>query len=278
LAILAIVVSQVPLGASTVSVQSANSNSGTHALRLEVSRDCVEGDLTLPDGILTTEPAQLPCGTLKAGDVDITAGSVHLAAGVAIELTDGFSVASGAELSTELGERVLGAAFLRDRSPAAETTYFVRYFMDPDDLTLNQAADRFEHLVAYDALGNREFVLGVTYNQAQGELRLWGEAYENDGTPRTTEGLCELVLGAGWQTIEAHWTASTGSDGDLVLVVDRQHAQSLAACLSLGGGLDNSAGEISSVEWGCRSPTRSGMGSLDLDDFDSRRQAPAASP
>jgi hypothetical protein len=261
------------LPASSISVQSDNSYSSTHAVRLVVSRSCEEGDLTVPDGELSTDPTQEP-----SNEVDIVAGSVHFEAGGSIELGNGFSVASGAVFSAEVGARVLGAAYLRDQTPEAEPVYFVRFYLDPDDLTLTEASHQFELLVAYDAQGNREFVLGVTYNTAQAERRLWAEAYESGGTPRTTKGLCELVLGSGWHGVEAQWRASTGTGGDLVVIVDDQFVQSLASCLSLGSGLDNGDGEISAVEWGCRAPSSSSLGSVDLDDFDSRSNGPIGSP
>ena len=251
-------------------VLSGIANSGLYAARVAVGKTCADGDYVVPDGPISSDPAVTPCGDLTAGNVQVS-GTVRFRAGRAVRLGNGFAVGPGASFVAETGQTVLGGVWLRDESPMAESDYRVRFALNPDNLTLTGPGDRFEQLVAYDAQGQQEFVLGLTFNTALGEVRLWAAAYEDDGSRHSTEGLCELAVGAGWRDIGARWTASTGSDGDLVVSVDDLLVQSLASCLSLSGGLSNGSGEISAVEWGSRNPSSSGMGMLDLDDFDSRR-------
>jgi hypothetical protein len=254
-------------------IQGANVNDGTSAARLTVTKDCADGDYTVPDGPLSADPAVTPCGQLSANDVDIS-GTVRFAGGARIALGEGFSVGSGADFSAVTGPTVLGDAYLRDGSPAAVKDYYVRFYLDPDGLALSQNSQQFDHLVAYDGAGNREFLIGVTYNTGLAEQRLFVTAYENSGTTRTTKGVCELALGSGWQFVEAHWKASTGTDGDVELSIDGAAPQSLAACLSLPGGLTNGNGEISAVEWGARNVVGGSLGALDLDDFASKIVGP----
>ena len=40
----------------------------------------------------------------------------------------------------------------------------MRFYVDPNNLDLTLDSQQFEHFIAYDGQGNREFLLGVTYN------------------------------------------------------------------------------------------------------------------
>jgi leucyl aminopeptidase len=250
-------------------VQSDNPSGGGYAARLPVSRPCADGDYAVPDGPLSTDPAVAPCGELTANDVDVVSGSVRFRAGRAIDLGEGFSVGSAASFAAEAGETVLGATYVRDESPAAVEEYYARFFIDPDSLALSDGAQRFDHLVAYDGGDQPEFLVGVTYNSGLAERRLFVTAFETDGTARTTRGACELALASGWQAVDVHWRASGAAAGDVEISINGGTAQSLAACLSLTGGLDNGDGDISAVEWGAKSIAGESLGSLDMDDFDS---------
>jgi hypothetical protein len=206
---------------------------------------------------------------LTANDVDVVSGTVRFRAGSKIAFGQGFSVSSTADFTAEAGETVLGAAYVRDESPASVGHYRAGFFIDPDSLTLSQNTEQFDHLIAYDAQGAREFLIGVTYNSGLTEDRLFVTAFENDGTARTTKGLCEQALTSGWQYVEATWKASTGTDGDVEISINGGGSQSIVGCLSLTGGLANSSGEISAVEWGAKNVSDDSMGSADLDDFSS---------
>jgi len=262
-----------PLLASSLQVQNTNRNSGTWATRLTISRTCTAGDETIPDGPLSSNPAVEPCGVLTADDVDVIAGPVRFKAGERISLGDGFSVASGVSFVAEVGASVLGDAVVRDETPQALKNYHVRFYIDPDNLMLSDG-QQFDHLVAYDAQGNREFLIGLTYDLGTDQRRLYMTAFENDGSALTTKGFCPLTLGSGWQYVEAHWKASTGTDGDLEMSVNGGAIQSLASCLSMFDGLANSSGEIGAVEWGALDTSRGNWGSMDMDDFTSTQVGP----
>ncbi len=250
-------------------VQSDNPGGGAYAARLPVSNPCADGDYAVPNGPISSDPAVTPCGGLTANDVDVVSGTVRFRAGTAIDLGEGFSVAPNASFAAEAGETVLGATYLRDESPAAVKEYFARFFIDPDGLALSDGAQRFDHLIAYDGAEAPEFLVGVTYNVGLAERRLFVTAFENDGTARTTRGACELALASGWQQVDVRWRASGAAAGDVEVSIDGADAQSLAACLSLAGGLDNGGGEISAVEWGAKGIAGESLGSLDMDEFDS---------
>lgn len=263
-----------PLLASSFQVQSANANTGTQAARLTVTKTCTPGDATIPDGPLSSDPVDEPCGILTANNVDVVAGPVRFKAGQSLLLGEGFSVASGVSFVAEVGASVLGDAAVRDETPQALRDFHLRFYINPDNLTLSADSQQFDHLVAYDAQGNREFLIGLTFNSVLGERRLYTTAFENDGTALTTKDACELALDPGWQFVEAHWKASTGTDGDVEVGVNGVVSQSLVSCLSVAGGLDNASGEISAVEWGVRNLSSGSLGSIDLDDFASSRTGP----
>ena len=207
-AIVALAAATVLLGmpalASEFAVQSTNTNTGVRAARVTVEKTCTAGDATVPNGTISSDPGVEPCGVLTANDVDVVSGTVRFRAGEGILFGDGFSVSSAATFTVETGETVLGAAYVRDESPAGVGDYRVAFYIDPDNLTLSQNTEQFEHVVAYDAQGAREFLIGVTYNTGLAEKRLFVTAFEDDGTARTTKGVCELALGCGMAVCRSH--------------------------------------------------------------------------
>ena len=247
-----------------------------HCLHLaEQGASVVVNDIDLDEARKVVAEIGEQGGKAAANDSNIVSGSVRFKAGALIRIGEGFSVAAGATFTAEVGPTVLGAAFLRDGTPSAVKDYYARFYIHPDNLTLTSDSDRFDHLVAYDAQGNREFVVGVTHHSGTGERRLFATAFADDGSPLSTAGLCEVALGSGWQYVETHWKASSGTDGDLELSVDGGAPQSLAQCLSLSEGVGNGSGEVSAVEWGAQGiSTTGGLGVVDLDDFDSRANGP----
>lgn len=256
--------------ASDLQVHGSTVNTGNQAARLTVGA-CVAGDAVVPDGPLSADPGVEPCGKLIANDVDVVGGSaVHFRAGTSIELGSGFSVDAATRFTAEIGATTAGPAFVRDENPAAVGDYYARFYVNPDNLALDADSDQFDHFIAYDASGNKEFLIGVTYESGAAQRRMFVTAFEDNGTARTTKDLCEPVLGTGWQYVEAHWKASTGTDGDVELSVNGGAAISLADCLSLAGGLDNDTGEISAAEWGARDASPGYLGAMGLDDFDAR--------
>lgn len=263
-----------PAFGSTLEVQTDHPNAGGfYGARLTLSKVCLDGDHTVPNGPLADDPEPIPCEVLKAFDVDVTSGTVRFQAGHSIELGDGFSVASGAIFIADPNDIVRGVAYLRDETPENETEYYARFFVDPQGLTLSGASDSFEHLVAYDAEGNREFSVGLTHNLDLGEHRLFATAYDDSGVAYTTRGRCELALQTGWQAVEVHWKASGGPEGDLRVRVDGGSFQSLQVCVSIPS-VGNASGAIAAIEWGARNLSGMDFGYLDLDDFEAHSQVP----
>jgi hypothetical protein len=252
----------------------ATSNAGNYHAQLEVTKLCEEDFVTVPDGPIG-DSSWGACEELTANAVEVT-GQAYFRAGSLIRLGDGFSVQSGASLVAETGAEGLGGnAYLRDETPNGEKEYHVRFYLNPDDLTLSSTEGSFDHLVAYNALGSPQLLVGIAFNQTLGERRLFLAGYDDDGTEHSTQGLCELPLGFGWQFLEATWTSDGGSGGDATIRLQGGTPVSVRTCLGLPTGLANAAGQIDAVEWGAPGEITLGEhGVLLLDDFDSRRVGP----
>lgn len=253
--------------ASSLQTQQLDVQDGPWAARLWIHVPCTAGSASIPDGPVSSDPGIEPCEVLTANDADVVSGAVHFRAGESIRLGEGFSVAAGASLEAIVGEVVLGAAYVQDDSPAHVKEYYVSFHLNPDRLALGSDTDEAEHFVAFDGVGRREFSISLTFHEASDEIRLFTTIWDDGGSPYTTEGKCELALGSGWQTVEVHWKASTGNDGDVELSLDGAPAQSLGQCLKLSKGVANEKGEIESIRWGANVVNGKNLGSLDLDGF-----------
>ena len=180
-------------------------------------------------------------------------------------------MASGASLTTEVGETVLGAAYVRDENPAAVRQYFARFYIDPDSLTLSTDTQQFDHLVAYDAQGDREFLVGVTYNSDLPERRLFVTAFEDDGTRAHHQGRLRVAALLGLavrrrplEGVRRAPTATSRSRSTAAL-----SSRWPPACRWRAAWPTATA---RSAPWSGapRSVAGSNLGTLDMDDFDSR--------
>lgn len=260
----ALVLTLVPslLAASSIDVLSAAANTGTYGSRLTLV-GCSESE-----NEAVTSP--LNGGTVTACDT-ITAsaevsGTVTFTAGDLIVMEHGFSVADGSSFTAEIDSTLGGDAYLQDNSPEAETTYAVRYYLNPSSMDLG-VADRFDQFRAYNAAGQLQFQIAVKENS--GENRIFVEARDGS-TFASTEGGNELVLPAtDWHAVEVVWSAGTGS---LEVCVDADAARSTGFCEPLT--FSNGTGQIDYVQWGAIGVDGTTTGSIDMDDFDSRRAGP----
>jgi hypothetical protein len=235
-----------------------------------VGRSCATDDLVVEAGTLAGDQTLRACSSLFASGVQVISGKVALEAGNRVAFGSGFSVAADASLAVVTGPLTRGEGVIESRSPAGVASYQARFYVDPTGLDLGEG-DTFEHFVARDAGGAPVLVLGL--RRSAGSHRLFLEAYEDDGSWLTSEGIDELVLLPGWHSIAIAWQASSGAnDGRAEACLDSEPGAD-SRCIVLPG-LDNDEARIDSILWGAQATPRAAMGILDLDDFASWEGAP----
>lgn len=251
--------------ASTVTVQDDNPHLESFAARFTIVSTCSEtnvDDVTDPSGVVTA------CDTLN---VDGTvSGTTTLRAGDRVVLREGFSVPSGTSLAVEIEPSLFPDAYLQDDTPARETSYAAGFYVDPTALSLSDT-DRFLHFIARDAAGDPVLTLGIKYNSSLAELRAYIEVVEDGGDPpASTENGNELVLTPNqYQWVEVGWIAGAGT-GEAYICVE-------TTCQVLTN-LDTATKKVHSVRWGAMDVgANANLGSLDVDQFESRRATPSAS-
>jgi hypothetical protein len=257
-----------PLAASTLDVQKGNVSSGTHAAQVEVASSCTAN----LHEVVTGNPAGgafVGCSSLTS-DANLT-GATTFTAGDLVILQEGFKVANGASLAIEIERSLYPDAWVQDDTPDGEKVYAARFYNDSTDLALT-AAHEFYHFIAFDAAANPEVRVGVKFDDSLDELRLFLEVFLDHGGIASTETTHEIELPAGWHYVEVGWTASTGgNNGSAYLCVDEDEPSGVCENLS---NLDNDTGAIDFVRWGAidvPSNTPTGIGDIELDDFESRR-------
>jgi hypothetical protein len=257
--------------ASDLSVQDSmaggNVNTGQFAALVAVSSSCTAELHEVVTGAIASN-TYTGCSTL-ASDGDVAGGAtVNFRAGSQIRLQNGFSVPAGATLSVAIQSALFPDAWVQDDTPDGETVYSARFYIDPSDLNLT-GSDRFYHFVAFDSAGNPELRVGIKQNGT--ERRLFLEVFDDNGSFQSTEGVDELMLpnvASDWHWVEVGWMADTAPGATNGMA---QICANGGCALALSGGLDNDTGAIDFVRWGAIDvPSDTGLGNLDLDDFESR--------
>lgn len=262
-----------------VSAVAARPGSGTGCggsgcgARLTLEGCATSDSVAVPNQDVGTSQTFEACRTLTAADVDVTAGTTTFRAGETIALGSGFSVASGASFQAVIDPAATGDGLVEDTTPAAESRYVARFYVNLDSMSL-PSAEMFDHFAGYDAQGRLQLAVGLARNDAMGENRLFVDVRRDDGTFLTTLGTNELAVSAGWHAIEVDWTAASApgaDDGRVVVCVDDDGSRTNCAELT---SVDNDQAELETVRWGAQNVGATTTGSLDLDDFDSRRTGP----
>jgi hypothetical protein len=254
-------------GGGTVEADGEAAFAGDFGVQVVVAGACISDALVTVSGPVGTGVHEA-CEALTA-DAQIDApAEVTFRAGRSIELENGFSIASGAGLTAELDAALPRGAFVEDDSPSAETRYAVRFHLDVGALTLGES-EAFDHFVAYDAAGRAQLRLVLVRGASAGQVRLFVSAREDGGGFADTSGTPSF-LAAGHRAVELEWRAGAG-DGTVELWLDGAPQPGLS-------DLDNGAGTIDFVRWGAVAGVDPGTsGSLDMDEFDSRRAGPIGS-
>lgn len=282
LAVLGLLSLGLPASASSIAVSGAAARpaSGTGCggagcgARVTLSGCMNTVDLTVPDQQLMGSQGFEACNSLSANAVEVTTGAtVTFQAGQQITLGNGFSVGSGATFTAGTDPNLVGDASVEDRSPTDETRYVARFYANLDSMSL-PGSDQFDHFFGSNDAGQVQFRVVLRHNTAPDENRLFVEAREDSGSFVSTEGVNEMMIPSGWHAIEVDWTAAStagANDGAVVVCVDDDGSR--LSCEQLGS-LDNDLGQVDFVRWGAQGVDATTTGSLDMDDFDSRRLGP----
>lgn len=254
-------------GGSSIQVLSAAARTGGFGARLSLAGCTAPPELVL-SGTVTSD--QTACNTITS--TAEVSGPVTFTAGDLIALGSGASVAPGSSFRAVVDRAIQGDAYLEDDTPLAETSYRALFAVDPTAMSL-PAAERFDHFVAYDDQGMAQLRVVVIHDAPLDEDRLVLEVRLDDGSFLSTAGMFELVLPAGWSTVEVDWRAASTpgmADGLAALCVNDDGSRT--SCQALG---HDHAGRIDSIRWGAQRVDPGTTGSLDLDDFVSYRELPA---
>lgn len=272
--------------ASTVATSTDANRFEDYGARFTIASTCSAAnvvDITDPSGPVTA------CDVLTADGTVSTPTS--LTAGTLVVLQNGFNVDAGTTLSVGTDSSLFPDAYLQDDTPAGETTYAARFYMNPESLALDADTDRFYHFIAYDGNGDPVFRVGVTYDVGTTENRLFYEVIEDDGTVLTTEMTDELTLVESsndpggdcatetedmdpltgcYQRVEVGWVASSGpgaDDGTAYLCLNGLEAGDCKNLADLNSDLQT----VDTVRWGVMDVTDDLDGQIDVDQFESQR-------
>lgn len=272
----------IPVAASSIQVSAAAARPGSGTgcggsgcgARLALEGCMTMESVTVPDQDVGSSQTFEACRTLTADDVDITGGTTTFRSGGTIVLGSGFSVGSGASFAAVVDPGLTGDGFVEDTTPASESRYVARFYVNLDSMSL-PSSEAFDHFAGYDVLGRLQVRVGMKHNAMMGENRLYAEIRRDDGTFLSTENMNELAVASGWRAVEVDWTAASApgaNDGSVTLCVDDNGSRT--SCIQIASGVDNDQGTVDFVRWGAQDVDATTSGSLDMDDFDSRRTGP----
>src|SRR5699024_2089919 len=143
------------------------------------------------------------------------------------------------------------ARFVTDGTPSAEASYIARFYTFLD----NAGSDPMILFAADDGTEDQIQVWYISPNAGELTLRV----YDNGGTP---SDLTYAAVGPGWHSVEFVWNAAASAD--IRFSVD-------GATDLTTSSVDTSGLSIANAHLGNVDGTAAGGGTVDFDDFDSRR-------
>ena len=153
--------------------------------------------------------------------------------------------------------------YVTDDSPNAELRYRVRFYFDPNSITM---ANNNAHYLFYGYTGTSTLVLRVEFRVSKGSYQLRAEL-RNDSSGWTSSSW--FTISNASHFIEMDWraaTASNANNGALTLWIDNTQRANLT-------GIDNDTRRIDRVQLGAVSGIDSGTrGTYYFDAFESHRQ------
>lgn len=256
------------LAASTLAIQSTNPRAGVYAARVTVSSSCGVQNHVNVSGSVSSGTFD-GCNSVTSDATVTGSGPVLFRAGERIALRSGFRVESGAELQARIEPSLYPDAYMQDDTPTGETRYAARFYVDTTQLA-QAASNRFFPFVAFRDGSTIEVRVGLRWRtSAPAERRAFLEVRRDDGSFLSTENGFELTVPSGWRWIEVGWEAASApgaNDGMVYLCVD-----SLASGCTTVGSIDNDQASIEYVRLGAHEVPTAGSGTIDFDDFASRR-------
>jgi hypothetical protein len=156
------------------------------------------------------------------------------------------------------------AIYVTDESPAAEPRYRVRFYFDPNSITMGK---NNAHIIFQGLTSVGTAVLQVELRFSSGKYQLRGRLL-NDGTAFTSTAW--FTISDAPHAIELDWRAATAAgtnNGGLTLWIDGAQTADLTT-------VDNDTRRIERVQLGAVAGIESGTRGTDyFDAFESRRQS-----
>ena len=204
-------------------------------------------DLIFADGFETGNLSAWSANTTDGGDLSVTTAAALIGAnGLQAVLDDNISI------------------YVTDDSPSAEPSYRVRFYFDPNTITM---ANGNAHFLFYGYTGTSIVVTRVEFRRSSGVYQLRA-ALRNDGSTFTNTSW--FTISDAPHYVELDWRASTGpgaNNGGLTLWIDGTQQANLT-------GIDNDTRRIDRVQLGAVAGVDSGTrGTYYFDAFESRRQS-----
>lgn len=256
---------QAPLSAGCLDVNNPSAFNGDFGLEVTIDPACLPADVVVPPGDVSGDFRARE--TVTAGASQVIAPGAEFSAGIDVVIDEGFSVDSAAPFTATINE-LLDSPFgyVQDDTPEDRTDYGVKFYLDLSNLTLTET-DLLDVFSAHSADGELQLRATITRNMTLMEDRLILAARVDAGGLVDTVGM-ELVLPAGYNSIELRWLA-LGGTGSFVASVNGDAFDGLT-------DLDNDESRVDLARLGVTGgvgPTTTGT--VRLDDFSS---FPVASP
>ena len=212
-------------------------------------RYVVPPDLLFADGFESGDSAAWSASQTDAGDLSVTAGAAMA------------STAFGAEAVVD--DRA--GLYVEDDSPAGETRYRARFYLDPTGFDPGEASGNLRtRLFLGFADAPLKRLVQVVLRRMGGEYSLAARVRRDDDTLADT---AFVAISAAPHSVEIDWVRSsrpTAHDGTLELWIDGASVATLS-------GLDNDARSVDFVRLGALSVKAGAAGTIRFDEFASRR-------
>lgn len=245
--------------AGSLEVNSDSAYQGNFGLEVTVDSSCLGPTHLLLDSPPAIQGEFVGCSSLTAGAVQVVGSSTTFRAGDLILLSEGFSVAQGADFAAWTEEELSPFAWVGHHLAESTKGYVATFELRLDDLSLGDA-DRLAHLQGLSADGEVQFRITLKRNEALNENRLVLAARTDDGTFEETPFGEELMVATGWNSIAIEWQAAPSVGRFVVSLND-------APFVGLSD-LDNGQTDFVTVRWGAVSgELEETSGSLDQDNF-----------
>ncbi len=211
-------------------------------------------EVIIGPGVITGN--QAGCATLLADNVAVVTPGAKYKAGSQVQLTNNFSVDSGAPLEIVINNAISPLAYVQDSTPQSEQQYHAQFSINIDPLSTLDATAELDIFSAYSSNGDLQFRITLTSDSLVLAART--------NTGMVTEFTQPAIPATGWVDLLVSWRAGT-TDGMLTASVAGKAPTGLM-------DLSNDSGRIDTVRMGNVGGNRLSItGSYYMDDFHSWR-------